>query len=200
MTNEHDDSRPTRERILDAALVAFAERGVEATSLDAVAAAIGIRKQTILYWFPSKDRLLQGVIDHATAELGHRLSRAAASADPTVVAQIVAVVDATLRIATTDPALLALVRETSRLGPPASSYLADALAPLVDGAAGAMGGSDRPVGPDRARTVLLGAGARVVGLATEAEIRADLGLTPDLAWLRARRRALVQDLTVQLTG
>src|SRR5690606_28671691 len=55
----------TRERILAAALVAFAERGVEATSLDAVAAEIGIRKQTILYWFPSKDQLLQGVIDHA---------------------------------------------------------------------------------------------------------------------------------------
>lgn len=194
----NDDPRTTRERILDAALLAFAERGVEATSLDAVAAAIGIRKQTILYWFPSKNQLLQGVVDHATAELGQRLSRAAATAEPNLVARIVAVVDATLRIATTDPALLALVRETSRLGPPASSYLADALAPLVDGAAEAMGGGDRPIEPDRARAVLLGAGARVVGMATEAEIRADLGLTPDLAWLRTRRRALVQDLTAQL--
>ena len=194
----NDDARSTRDRILEAALTAFAERGVEATSLDAVAASIGIRKQTILYWFPSKDLLLQGVVDHATAELGHRLGLAAAQADPTVVAQIVAVVDATLRIATTDPALLALVRETSRLGPPASSYLADALAPLVDGAADAMGDGRRPVDRDRARSVLLGAGARVVGMATEAEIRTDLGLTPDLAWLRARRRALVQDLTAQL--
>ncbi|MEO6987838.1 MAG: TetR/AcrR family transcriptional regulator [Aquihabitans sp.] len=195
----NDDPRTTRDRILEAALTAFAERGVEATSLDAVAVAIGIRKQTILYWFPSKDQLLQGVVDHATAELGHRLGRAATLAEPNVVAQIVAVVDATLRIATTDPALLALVRETSRLGPPASSYLADALAPLVHGAAEALGEGDEPVDRDRARTVLLGAGARVVGMATEAEIRADLGLTPDLAWLRARRRALVHDLTAQLT-
>lgn len=194
----NDDSRSTRDRILDTALTAFAERGVEATSLDAVAAAIGIRKQTILYWFPSKDQLLQGVVDHATAELGQRLGQAAAHAEPTVVAQIVAVVDATLRIATTDPALLALVRETSRLGPPASSYLADALAPLVDGAAEAMGGADRSVDRAWVRSVLLGAGARVVGLATEAAIRTDLGLTPDLAWLRVRRRSLVHDLTVQL--
>lgn len=195
----NDDSRSTRDRILDSALIAFAERGVEATSLDAVAAAIGIRKQTILYWFPSKDQLLQGVVDHAATELGHRLSRAAAQAEPTVVAQIVAVVDATLRIATTDPALLALVRETSRLGLPASSYLADALAPLVDGAAEAMGDGDRTVDRERARSVLLGAGARVVGMATEAEIRTGMGLTQDLAWLRARRRALVHDLTAELT-
>lgn len=182
----------TRERILAAALVAFAERGVEATSLDAVAAEIGIRKQTILYWFPSKDQLLQGVIDHATSELGQRLTEAAALARPTLRAQVVAVVDATLRIATTHPALLALVRETTRLGPPASGYLADAVAPLVEGAAAAL--TDGTHRTERARDLLLGAGARVVGMATEAEIRAALELTPDLAWLRARRRALVQDL------
>ena len=33
----------------------FAGRGFGATSLDAIAAELGVRKQTILYWFPSKD-------------------------------------------------------------------------------------------------------------------------------------------------
>ena len=39
----------TRERVLDAALASFAQRGYEATSLDALAAGLGVRKQTILY-------------------------------------------------------------------------------------------------------------------------------------------------------
>ncbi len=76
------DPRPTPERILDAALAAFADRGVEATSLDSLAVEIGVRKQTILYWFPSKEQLLLGVVDHAVAKLGARLSEAALTGGP----------------------------------------------------------------------------------------------------------------------
>ena len=184
----------TRERILDAALDAFAARGVEATSLDAVGAAIGIRKQTILYWFPSKEQLLLGVVDHAVAELGARLSEAARSAT-TLDDRLVAVVDATFRLGTTHPELLAVVREVTRVGPPASTHLAAAVGPLVAAATGALGPADDQ---DRLGQVLLAAGARVVGLATEAAVRTDLGLAPDLAWLRARRRALIESLTDQL--
>jgi len=46
----------------------------------------------------------------------------------------------------------------------------------------------------------LAAGAQVVGLVTEAEVRADLGLPADIAWLRARRRALLADLLAHLTA
>jgi AcrR family transcriptional regulator len=206
------DNRSTRSRILDAALTAFADRGVDATSLDSLAAEIGVRKQTILYWFPSKEQLLLGVVDHAVAELGARLSDAALAARsgrvggsgrsvpatpddaaPTVEDRLVAVVDATFRLGSTHPELLAVVREVTRVGPPASTRLAAAVEPLVHTAAAAVGaGTD----PDRIRRVLLAAGARVVGMATEAEVRADLGLAPDLTWLRARRRSLIDSLTV----
>ena len=184
----------TRERILDAALDAFAARGVEATSLDAVGAAIGIRKQTILYWFPSKEQLLLGVVDHAVAELGARLSEAARSA-ATPDGRLVAVVDATFRLGTTHPQLLAVVREVTRTGPPASTHLAAAVGPLVASATGALGPADEQ---DRLGEVLLAAGARVVGLATEAAVRTDLGLAPDVAWLRDRRRALLSWLRTAL--
>ena len=52
---------PTRERILDAATDMFGVRGVDAVSLDMIAADVGVAKQTLLYWFPSKDDLVQAV-------------------------------------------------------------------------------------------------------------------------------------------
>lgn len=213
MTAAVADKPSTRDRILIAALDAFAARGVEATSLDAVAAELGIRKQTILYWFPSKEQLLLAVIDLAVAELGETLTTAALAARsttrtptserqtrtvaeaspgavvaPTLADRLTAVVDATFRLGTTRPQLLAVLREIARLGPPATTHLATAVAPLVGAAAAALG---RPEALDQVRSVLLAAGARVVGLTTEAEVRADLGLAPDLAWLRRSRRDLL---------
>ncbi|HRW37277.1 MAG: TetR/AcrR family transcriptional regulator [Acidimicrobiales bacterium] len=189
----------TRERILAAALAAFAERGVEATSLDAVATAVGVRKQTLLYWFPSKEQLLLGVVDHAVAELGARLTDAVLAAGPELDHRIVAVVDATFRLGTTHPELLAVVREVARLGPPASTRLATSVEPVVSLAAAALARrSGDAVDEARGRSVLLGAGAQVVGIATEAEVRADLGLPADLRWLRTRRRALLASLRASL--
>jgi len=186
----------TRQRILVAALDAFAGRGVEATSLDAVAAEVGVRKQTLLYWFPSKEQLLLEVIDHAVGELAATLSDAALGArSAPLTGPLTAVVDATFRLGSTRPQLLAVLREVTRLGPPATTRLAAAVEPLVEVAAAALG---RPAERDRVRAVLLAAGARVVGFATEAEVRADLGLEPDLRWLRARRRALLADLEAAL--
>ena len=199
MAAEMTDSRSTRDRILSAALDAFAERGVEATSLDSVAAAVGVRKQTLLYWFPSKEQLLFGVVDHAVADIGARLSDAVLSSGPDLDARLRAVVDTTFRLGTTNPELLAVVREIARLGPPASTRLATAVGPLVDVASIGLARRDgRPPDQERVRRILLAAGARVVGMATEAEVRADLGLAPDLAWLRARRAELLRDLTDSL--
>src|SRR5918996_3123369 len=71
--------RPTADRILDAALDAFGTRGYGATSLDDLAGELGIRKQTILYWYPSKETLLDAAIDRTAAELTGRLERAVAA-------------------------------------------------------------------------------------------------------------------------
>ncbi len=259
MDGDPQDPRSTRERILDAALAAFADRGVEATSLDSLAAEVGVRKQTILYWFASKDQLLLGVIDHAVGRLGAYLSTAATGtsapnrrridaqgrdlpdsdsadsldrAEPdsplsgsetsapnrrridaqarengprdrrrarTAVTRLPAVVDATFRLGTSNPELIAVVREVARLGPPISNQLAAAVDPLVGAATAALAGpAADPVESDRIRRVLLAAGARVIGLATEAEVRADLGLPADVAWLRSRRRELLDSLAADL--
>ena len=59
----------TRERILEASLDLFGGRGFDAVSLDEIAREVGVRKQTVLYWFPSKDELLDAVLDEVAGEL-----------------------------------------------------------------------------------------------------------------------------------
>ncbi len=59
----------TRDRILETALDLFGSRGVDAVSLDEIARAVGVRKQTVLYWFESKDVLIDEVLAVAATEL-----------------------------------------------------------------------------------------------------------------------------------
>jgi TetR/AcrR family transcriptional regulator len=51
-----------RRLILHLALESFAFRGHRATTLDDVAAAAGVRKQTLLYYFPSKEHLFRACV------------------------------------------------------------------------------------------------------------------------------------------
>jgi len=188
----------TASRILDAALARFAERGVEATSLDSLAAEIGVRKQTILYWFPSKDQLLLAVIDHAVAELADQLTDAVLGAEPVRDRRVSAAVDSAFRLGRTRPELLAVVREVARAGPGALAHLRVSLDPLLDRAAGALAVDSPGLDEPAARAALVEVGARVVGLATEAELLEALGRPPDLAWLRRRRAGLVADVASRL--
>src|SRR5262245_11307506 len=124
--------RPTRERILDAALDRFGSRGFEGTSLDDIAADVGVAKQTVLYWFPSKDELLSAVIDHTADELALGIEAAVRAASEEPLARVDAVVKAVFRPAVRRPALLGLVREVSRLEPAMSEHLLERVRPLVE--------------------------------------------------------------------
>ncbi|HRE03191.1 MAG TPA: TetR family transcriptional regulator, partial [Ilumatobacteraceae bacterium] len=61
--------RNTRAAILDAAVDLFGTWGVGATSLDDIAGTVGVAKQTLLYWFASKDELLDAVLEQTAIEL-----------------------------------------------------------------------------------------------------------------------------------
>jgi AcrR family transcriptional regulator len=50
-------------RILKAATRLFGAQGYEATSIQAIAEAVGVRKQSLLHHFPSKEELHQAVIE-----------------------------------------------------------------------------------------------------------------------------------------
>jgi AcrR family transcriptional regulator len=182
----------TAERTLTAALEAFGTRGFGATSLDDLAGELGIRKQTILYWYPSKDALLVAAIDRVAAELTVRLERAVATAEPGF-ARVEAVVKAMFRLAARHPPMLGFLREVTRLGPPASTRLLADIAPLVDRAAGFLeiemdAGRIRRHDP---RLILLAAYSMVTGLATEVEVLRAFGEEPTLASLVRRRDELI---------
>jgi len=181
----------TADRILDAALVSFGTRGYEATSLDALADGLGMRKQSILYWFPSKDALLEALIDRSAAELAEALEASLARAGGGW-ARIEAVVRSVFRLAARRPELLGLVREVGRLGPPAATRLTLALDPLV-ARASAFLEAEMDAGALRRhepRLLLLAIYSTVIGMVTEVEVFRALGRNRRLdPWSAAVRRS-----------
>jgi AcrR family transcriptional regulator len=186
----------TRERILDDALASFGSRGYEATSLDALAAGLGVTKQAILYHFASKELLLEAVIDRSAAELAATLEEALRDADGAGGGgweRIEAIVRSVFRLAARRPELLGLLREVTRLGPPAATRLNDALDPLIARASGFLddemaAGTMRRQEP---RLLLLSAYSAVIGVATEVEVLRALGIEPTLRSLVRRRAELL---------
>lgn len=188
-------TRSTRDRALDVALVSFAGRGYEATSLDDIAAEVGVSKQAVLYHFKSKAALLDAVVDRSAGELAAVLEGAVARADEGW-ARVEAVVRSVFRLALRRPELLGLLREVSRLGAPAVTRLMVALDPLVlrarafleaEMAAGRMRATD-------SRLLLMSAYSTVIGMATEVEVLRALGEEPTLRSLARRRRELLDFL------
>lgn len=182
----------TAERILLAALDAFGTRGYGATSLDDLAGELGIRKQTILYWYPSKEALLDAAIDRTAGEVTVRLERSVAAAEPGF-GRVEAIVRAMFRLAARHPTMIGFLREVTRLGPPASTRLLAALTPLVDRAAGFLA-AEMDAGRIRRhdpRLILLAAYSMVTGMATEVEVLRMFGEEPTLASLVRRRNELV---------
>lgn len=191
--------RPTRDRILDAALDRFGTQGVPGTSLDEIAADVGVRKQTVLYWFASKDDLVAAVIDHVAVELAADIAAAIAGTALGFV-RVEATVKAVFRLAVQRPALLGLVRELNRLGPVVADQLAARLSPLVDRAVVFLE-AEMDAGRFRradARLTIALAYATVVGVATEPEALRAVGWQPSAAGLRRLRTELLNYLRAAL--
>jgi TetR/AcrR family transcriptional regulator len=182
----------TRDRILTAATDLFGTRGVEAVSLDTIAAAVGVRKQTLLYWFPSRDELLNAVLTSVAAELHVMIEAAVRAAPDEPLAKVDAVVSAVFRPAVRRPALLGLVREVNRLSPAQSAWLRETMSPLVDRATDWLGkemaaGRVRNADP---RLVVALAVATVTGIATEPDLLSVTGWRPSIGELRSLRDEL----------
>jgi AcrR family transcriptional regulator len=183
---------PTRTRILEASLDLFGARGVDAVSLDEIAATVGVRKQTVLYWFASKDELIDAVYVEAATQLSVAIEAAVRAAPDDPLDRIDSIVMAAFRAAVRTPSLLGLVRELSRLPEARAERLRRHLQPLVDGAVGYLG-EEMAVGRLRhgdPRLIAVLAAATVTGIATDPEALRAVGWTPDITELRRLRDEL----------
>lgn len=183
---------PTRQRILDAAIDQFGTRGVDAVSLDEIARDVGVRKQTVLYWFPSKDELVDAVLETVAAELVVVIDAAVRSAPDDPLERIDAVVRAVFRPAVRRPALLGLVREVNRLPAAQADRLRSHVQPLVERCIEYLAlemdkGRLRQGDPGLIASL---AYATVTGIATEPEALRAVGWRPSVPGLRHLRDEL----------
>ena len=192
---------PTRQRILDAALDLFGARGVDAVSLDEIAREVGVRKQTVLYWFASKDELVDAVLETVAAELVVVIDAAVRSASDDPLERIDAVVRAVFRPAVRRPAMLGLVREMNRLPAAQADRLRRHVQPLVDRCVEYFRlemdkGRLRSADPGLIAAL---AYATVTGIATEPEALRAVGWQPTVVGLRHLRDELRSFLRAALT-
>jgi len=122
-----------RQELLDEAIRQIGQKGYEGTSLEAVASAAGVRKQTLLYYFPTKEALLEAAVREVSARVAATLDEALAQ---TRMNRAVAVIRAIFRLAEEWPEFPAFVREAGRLGPDVAASFAVDLDPLRQRAIG----------------------------------------------------------------
>lgn len=118
-----------RTTIVEEAIRAFGREGYQGASLDQIAQAVGIRKQTLLYYFPTKDDLLETCLAAAGRRVAQDIEAALEEpAEPGERAE--AVIRGVYALAEEWPEFPMFIREAGRLGPNAFDRFAGALEPL----------------------------------------------------------------------
>jgi AcrR family transcriptional regulator len=152
--------RDTRQRILDAALEVFGERGIAGASVDDVASAAGLTKGAVYYYFDDKDDLARDLQHQLWAQLAER-ALAAYDADLTITENLLACFEAFLDAVRAMPVARVFLREAwfvPELDTAGRAEQEDALGPirdlLVDGMAR---GELVELDPDATTRVLVGA-------------------------------------------
>jgi AcrR family transcriptional regulator len=118
-----------RRKLLSEAIRLFGQSGYQKTSLDAVAAAAGVRKQTLLYYFPTKEALLDACVVETSQRVAGELSKAL-DREASTSKKAETVIRTLFRLAEDWPSFPQFVREASRLDPEVIGTFAANLEPL----------------------------------------------------------------------
>lgn len=182
-----------RRLIVHLALESFAFRGHCATTLDDVAAAAGIRKQTLLYYFPSKEHLFRACV----ADFGDQVAKTieeALEGPHTGWERVERVIRSVFRMTEKRPDLVFFANEAASASPATVQRVARVLDPLRRRALyyleeGMRQGAFRRQDP---RLLLFMLYTAVVSSVTEAGVlRAVFGRSKGQATLRHREEQLL---------
>ena len=117
MTRTGGEER-ARSTLVEEAIRQFGREGYHGASLDQIATAVGVRKQTLLYYFPTKDALLEACLAAAAERLATEIA-AALEGKETYWDRAEAVIHAVFGLAEGWPEFPMFIREAGRLGPAA---------------------------------------------------------------------------------
>jgi TetR/AcrR family transcriptional regulator len=179
-----------RTRLLEEAVRQFGKQGYQAASLDSVAAAVGVRKQTLLYYFPTKDALLQACVTEVSRRVAEALTTAL-QAETSPARKADAVIHTLFELAGEWPEFASFVREASRLGPEVIEEFAQVMEPLRRRALIFLdrGMKERQIRRQDPALLLFTMYTAVVGSITEAGVlRAVVGEDKGRTALRRRER------------
>lgn len=202
MPGERLKSDERRRRLVLEASRLFGSRGFDGTSLDDVARAEGIRKQTLLYYFPNKDSLFTACIDELALRLATTL-RDGLEQPATGWDRVESVIRSIFRLAEEWPDFPLLAREATRHSPQVVERVAAQLEPLRRRAIVFLGremreGRFRRQDPGLLLFTLYGA---VVGSLTEAGVlRVVTGEDRSSTALRQREEELIEFVRRALVG
>jgi len=183
----------TRRRLIEEAVRHFGKRGYEGASLDAIASAAGVRKQTLLYYFPTKEALLEASVAEVSSRVGATLVEALARQESNS-QKAETVIKTIFRLAEEWPDFPQFVREAGRLGPEVIQRFAESLEPLRQRALGFLSNAmeEGQIRRQDPALLLFTLYTAVVGSITEAGVlRAVVGEDKGRTALRRREREVL---------
>jgi TetR/AcrR family transcriptional regulator len=182
-----------RHALIEEAIRAFGRDGYQGASLEQIAKACDIRKQTLLYYFPTKEALLDACLRAAGERLGEVIEGGLEGKEQ-YWDRAEAVIHSVFGLAAEWPEFPMFIREASRLGPEAFEQMVGNLDALRHRAvdflqAGMEAGEIRKQDPT---LLLFQLYTAVVGSLTEASVlRAMVGEDKSRASLRRREREVI---------